>query len=81
MSTTKVDFEKVREVLQAGWSLRLFVGGLDSYTVVAWHDDSRERDKVKHMQDDDGTEEITTDDFSPGQALTRAAYKVCGEII
>lgn len=93
MSKRKIDMAMVKQILDAGWSVRLFRGGLGSYVACGQHDNENvmERLRVKPMPpgavievptywvDDDG--EVTTDDFTPEAALTRLAYKVHGEII
>ena len=62
MSNTIVDMPKVTQMLDAGWSVKMFLGGMGSYTAVA-----RRNGKT-----------IVTDDFTPEQAITRLAYKVIG---
>lgn len=91
MSDTIVDMAKVTQLLDAGWSVRLYRGGLGSYVAVASHENpavmeraeriwsERYPDAMASCVDDDG--EIVTDDFTPQQCLTRLAYKVHGEII
>lgn len=89
MSATAIDMAKVTQMLDNGWQVRLFRGGLGSYTAIGFHPNGRLRDRLAKIKgpmgfaiiDDDGTEEVTTDDFTPEQALTRLAYKVHGEII
>lgn len=93
MSKTIVDMAKVTQALDSGWNLQLFKGGLGSYVVIATGNEkqmaslqNREKEWAEKnpdfpglYMDDDG--ECTTDDFTPEQALTRAAYKVLGEIL
>ena len=89
MSATKLDWAKVTQMLDNGWQVRLFRCCLGSYSAIGFHPDGRVRDRLAAMEgpmgfsfiDDDGTEEVTTDDFTPEQALTRLAYKVHGEVI
>jgi hypothetical protein len=88
VSDTKIDMAKVTQMLDNGWRVQLFRGGLGSYTAIGFHPNGRARDRLAEMSigpfsiiDDDGTEEVSTDDFTPEQALTRLAYKVHGEII
>jgi hypothetical protein len=86
MSDTKIDMPKVCQMFDAGWEIRMFkTGNLGSYVVIGSHPN---RDVITRLQtqhddivDDDGSDEVTTDDFTPEQALTRLAYKVHGEIL
>lgn len=66
MSNTKIDFAKVTQLLDNGWSLAIFKNELGSYTARA------------HSRD--GIDELS-DDFTPEQALTRLAYKVVDGVI
>lgn len=79
MSDTKIDLPKVAQMLDAGWQVQVFKGGMGSYVIIARHPSPTRMDRFKDMLDDDG--ELVTDDFTPEQALTRMAYKVFGEII
>jgi len=65
MSDTKVDFAKVNQLLDNGWTVKLFKNQLTTYTAEATNE----------------ADYIETDDFTPEQALTRLAYKVQGEIL
>jgi hypothetical protein len=94
MGKTIVDFPKVAQMLDAGWSVTLFKNQLYSYTATAFHP---KHAIVKAAQEKllalappemrgvvaEGFESnaIDTDDFTPEQALTRLAYKVHGEVI
>lgn len=91
---TLVDMPKVAQMLDNGWSVRLFRNDMGSYTAEATHDNPvvvaranrkildlvspEMRHVVEEFQEDDS---IETDDFTPEQALTRLAYKVHGEIL
>lgn len=79
MSATKIDWAKVTQMLDNGWRVKLFRGGMESYVVIARHRGMRKMPLISSMIDDDG--DLVTDDFTPEQALTRMAYKVHGEII
>lgn len=79
MSETKIDWAKVTQMLDNGWRVKLFRGGMESYVVIARHRAMKKMLSIKTMIDDDG--DLVTDDFAPEQALTRMAYKVHGEII
>jgi hypothetical protein len=91
MSDTIVDMAKVTQALDAGWIFRIFKNSMGTYCVIAEGNDTQmsrlakrriidtEGADVGSILDDDG--ECTTDDFTPEQALTRAAYKVHGEIL
>lgn len=88
MSKTIVDMPKVAQMLDSGWHVKLYKGGLGSYVAVGLHPDDAVMDRLaKHDTDDwpgmfvDDDGECTTDDFTPEQALTRLAYKVHGEIL
>lgn len=37
MSTTAIDMAKVTQMLDAGWQVRIYKGGMDSYEVRAFH--------------------------------------------
>lgn len=79
-SKTIVDFPKITAALDNGWAFQLYKNQLGSYTVLAQHADSDFQDSLHpDLSDEDG--DITTDDFTPEQALTRAAYKVVDQII
>jgi hypothetical protein len=94
MSDTIIDDPKITQMLGAGWQVKLWKNPLGSYTAEAYHDKQdvwrRARDKWLRMagpgnewivHEDWSTELIvTTDDFTPSQALTRLAYKVHGEL-
>lgn len=68
MSDTKIDFAKVTQMLDNGWSIKLWKNGCGSYTAAA----------NNHNQ----MRSATTDDFTVEQALTRLAYKaIDGEIL
>jgi len=71
MSDTIVDMPKVCQMLDNGWKVDLYKGGMGTYFCMA----SRPGKKGSKR------ELVMTDDFTPEQALTRLAYKVCGEII
>jgi len=95
MSKTIVDMAKATQVLDSGWTFRLYRGGMGSYIVIAEGNEKQMERMVQHQakfdidnpdlagvplfMDEDG--ECVTDDFTPEQALTRAAYKVHGEIL
>lgn len=88
MSDTKIDMAKVTQMLDNGWRVRLYRGGLGSYVAVGVHDNEKIMERLAAHDppdfpgfyvDEDG--ECTTDDFTPEQALTRLAYKVHGEVI
>lgn len=68
MSATKVDFAKVSQLFDAGWSVRLSKNTLlKSYSAVARNIAGRT---------------VRTDDFTPEQALTRLAHKaIDGEVL
>jgi hypothetical protein len=94
MSDTIIDMPKVTQMLDAGWCVKVFKNGMNSYTAAASHHnldlirkannavvdaaDLAVRQIVKEAQDD---WQVGTDDFTPEKALTRLAYKVHGEII
>jgi hypothetical protein len=95
MSKTIVDFPKVTQMLDAGWTVVLVKNGLGSYTACGTH---ASRGMVMATQEKlvasalpemkglvresfDSDFAIDTDDFTPEQALTRLAYKVHAEII
>lgn len=88
VSQTIVDMAKVTQALDAGWTFRLYKGGLGTYTVVAVGN-KKQMAKLQQLQDESGDlpvwvdedGECVTDDWTPQQALTRMAYKVHGEII
>jgi len=67
MSQTLVDMPKVTQMLDTGWSVRLFKNQMGTYTAWGKH----EALGIK----------VHTDDFTPEQALTRLAYKVRGEVL
>jgi hypothetical protein len=79
-SRTVVDMEKVKQMLDDGWEVRLHKNMLGTYAAIAGHTDDDMKDKLppNYVDDDD---EVTTDDMTPEQALTRLAYKVDGKII
>lgn len=105
MSDTKTDMAKVTQMLDAGWHVRIYKGGMGSYEVRAHHVKQSHMRSVKQrlikamasneeflatfsmtaaemveeMDFHDGW--LMTDDSTPGQALTRMAYKVLGEVI
>lgn len=79
MSKTLVDMAKVTQALDAGWKFELFKGRLGSYCIIADHPDAKLIIKRRDLLDLDG--ELVTDDFTPEQALTRAAYKCVDGII
>lgn len=79
MSDTIIDMAKVTQMLDAGWGVRLYRGGMGSYVAVGVHGNWKVMKRLEKFVDEDG--EVTTDDFTPEQALTRLAYKVHGEII
>ena len=79
MSKTLVDMAKVTQALDAGWQFQFFKGGLGSYCIIAEHPDQGMMARRSHLCDGDG--ELVTDDFTPEQALTRAAYKCVDGII
>lgn len=66
MSDTITDMPKVAQLLDNGWLVKVFKNRLGSYTAIA------ARGPLQN---------VTTDDFTPEQALTRLAYKVLGDII
>lgn len=68
MSNTIVDMAKVTQMLDSGWTVKLFKNELHTYTAMA----RRANDRVYKLD---------TDDFTPEQALTRLAYKVHGEVL
>ena len=63
-----VDLAKITQMTDAGWRVELYKNALGSYTAVAW-------------RDADPDTRVETDDFAPGEALTRLAHKVLGEIV
>lgn len=78
MSKTIVDFPKVAQMLDAGWQVTLYKGGLGSYYCEAMHSPDMMA-KREELCDHDG--DLGTDDFTPEQALTRLAYKCVDGII
>lgn len=94
MSDTRVDMAKVTQMLDGGWLVQIEKQSIGSYLVRATHRTQelvsrankkiieaaspQNRDMVEEYLSDG---EISTDDFTPQQALTRLAYKVHGEII
>jgi hypothetical protein len=97
MSDTKVDMPKVCQMLDAGWSLRVFKNQMGSYTAEGTHANELHmrtcRDRIKatiakeNPELTDNTDlmdmlaDLDTDDFTPEQAMTRLAYKVFGEVL
>lgn len=101
MSNTIVDMPKVTQMLDNGWTVRIFKNDLNSYTAIAstdselsWsrfcnnykqtvRDAGNDEDVVQALMDAEFEDagEVTTDDWTPEQALTRLAYKVHGEIL
>ncbi len=81
MSDTPNRPDECKRLLDNGWGIVLFASGLGSYTAVALGRDRVEdvraskavRSAVKDIPDNQ-----ITDDFEPGQALTRLAAKVVG---
>lgn len=90
-SNTIVDFPKVTQMLDAGWKVELWKNGLRMYSACATHEkqeiEERAVQKLCAQVDAelvatiDADDWLTTDDFTPEQALTRLAYKVHGEIL
>lgn len=97
MSDTPVDMAKVTQMLDAGWQVCIYKNEMNTYTASAeceltslWErarngcldqlPDQELRDVVEES-DWDEPGRVTTDDFTPEQALTRLAYKVHGEVI
>ena len=64
MSDTIVDMAKVTQMLDAGWEVVLYRNRRGTYAALA----------SKRKTGDITRREITTDDFTPEQALTRLAY-------
>lgn len=62
MSKTIIDLAKITQMLDSDWHVRIYKNALGTYTARAY----REKDKKT----------VTTDDFTPEQAMTRLAYKV-----
>lgn len=96
MSKTLVDLAKISQMLDSGWTVRLFKNSMGSYSAEARHDKPemvrRANDILGRMLKDSGfTDEmvadileqdrIETDDFTPEAALSRLSYKVHGEIL
>ncbi len=96
MSTTIVDMPKVCQMLDAGWTVRMFKNQMGSYSANADHESQKAisdaNKKLAAIMVANGfspsqvyeileEDMIETDDFTPEQALTRLAYKVHGEII
>lgn len=96
MSDTKTDMPKVCQMLDNGWQLQVYKNQLGSYTVEAYHSKASVRQRVKDAMYEDARQswgdeftheigvlasDLSTDDFTPEQALTRMAYKVMGEVI
>lgn len=95
MSKTIVDFPKVTQMLDAGWQVLIYKNPMGSYEVEATHrktdmvravqekiiagTPAETREIVRETMDGDNT--LSTDDFTPEQALTRMAYKCHGEIL
>ena len=46
MSDTKVDMPKVTQMLDAGWNVHLYKGGMGSYEAEGYHCNGRVRDRV-----------------------------------
>jgi hypothetical protein len=96
VSRTIVDMAKVTQAMDSGWEFRLFKGGMGDYCVIAEGNETqmqrlhRKDEEYRADHPDypfdwgpllDMDEECVTTDFTPEQALTRAAYKVLGEIL
>lgn len=94
MSDTRVDMAKVTQMLDGGWIVQVEKQSIGSYLARATHRTrelvSRANKKIietastemrETIEDYLSDYEISTDDFTPQQVLTRLAYKVHGEII
>lgn len=95
--STPIDLPKIAQMLDSGWQVRMYKSQMGEYAVVTTHADLRRvrqalvalaarypiaefsTDEVIDMHSHDGG--IITSDFTPEAALTRAAYKVFGEIL
>ena len=79
MSQTIVHFPKITQAMDDGWCFVLFKGAMGTYCVVA-RGNAKQMEMRRLLCDpDDG--ELITDDFTPEQALTRAAYKCVDGVI
>lgn len=65
-STAEPQPDLLTQMLDCGWTVRLFKNQLGSYTAWGKSLDGRK---------------IDTDDFTPEQAMTRLAYKIHGKIL
>lgn len=74
----KIDPQKVQQMLDAKWLVKLYVGGLGTVVAVGVPPPNGMYAAHPHL-DDDG--EVVTDDFTVEKALTRLAYKVLDSVM